>query len=529
MSPPERLLHPERSALARFGYELRKRRKALGLSQAKFGTLVHVSGDLVQKIECGDRRPGSDFAERCDRAFGAQGALVLLWEEAEAEAHLSRHADDADSASVGIARPLDLAPPLLASGMMAVQTSSPAELDVSVPARTGLAADASRSRSRVNGEIVMPCRTIDGRIIWVSVPRRAFLVGGIGAVAAAATGSAGRVKLPSAAGTRLANLYSYGESPLDYFRQMRIVLRDSDNLFGPRRVMPMVHEQLMTMHDLGSGVRGTDRQRLFQVQAEFADLLAWLHQDSGNHEHAQYWLDRALDWSHIAGSAEGVAFILARKSQLAGDMHDASQAIDVAEAAMRHAQPRNMRAASIAATYAAHGHALQADKAACQREYDYAYELLAKVEDDPSATYGLFLNEAYIEAQRAHSFAILGDYATAFQIFDDAIKALPASYHRDRGVYLIRKALACAHAASAGTGDVSENANEAANAGLQSLAIGTETNSVRIVTGLVALASQLKPWTTIPHVAEFRSAMKDLEPMLISRTADRADGGELDD
>jgi tetratricopeptide (TPR) repeat protein len=288
----------------------------------------------------------------------------------------------------------------------------------------------------------------------------------------------------------------------------------------------MVHEQIMTIHDLSSGIRGTDRQKLFQVQAQFADLLAWLHQDSGNPEQAQYWLDRALDWSHMAGSAEGVAFVLARKSQLTGDMHDASQAVDVAEAAMRHARPRYMRAASIAATYAAHGHALRADKAACQREYDHAYELLAKVEDNPSTAYGLFLNDAYIEVQRAHSLAVLGDYASAFKIFDNAIKALPASYHRDRGVYLIRKALGCAHAASAGTGDGSENANEAANAGLQSLAIGTETNSVRIVTGLVTLASQLKPWNAIPQVAEFREAMSDLQPMLIGRTADRADGGK---
>lgn len=526
MSPPERSLRPERSAQDRFGYELRKRRKERGLSQANLGALLHVSGDLVQKIERGKRRPSHDFGEQSDRVLGAQGSLVLLWEQIEAEAHSSRQADNADSLAVGITRTLDQVALPLAPGMMAVQTSSPAGLDVSVAAGTGLAADVSLNGLRADGEIVVPCRTSDGRIIWVSVPRRAFLLGGIGAVATAATGGVTQVKPPSAAGTRLASLYSSDESPFEHFRQMRKVLRDSDNLFGPRRVMPMVHEQIMTIHDLSSGVRGTDRQRLFQVQAQFADLLGWLHQDSGNLEQAQYWLDRALDWSHMAGSAEGVAFVLARKSQVAADMHDASQAVDVAEAALRQAEPRYMRAASIAATYAAHGHAIAADKAACQREYDHAYELLSKVEADPGTAYGLFLNEAYIEVQRAHSLAILGDYAPAFRIFDDAIRALPASYHRDRGVYLIRKALACAHAASAGTGDASDNASQAANTGLQALAIGTETNSVRIVTGLVTLTNQLRPWNAIPQVAEFCEAMNDLQPMLIGRTAGNADGGK---
>jgi tetratricopeptide (TPR) repeat protein len=317
----------------------------------------------------------------------------------------------------------------------------------------------------------------------------------------------------------LAELYSSGQSPFEHFYQIRRVLRDSDNLFGPRRVMPVVHEQIMTIQHLSSGLKGTDRQRLLQVQAQFADLLAWLHEDSGTFDQAQYWLDRALDWSHMAGHAEGIAFVLARKSQLAGDMHDASQAVDVAEAAIRHAQPHHMRSASIAATYAAHGHALQGDKAACQRAYDRAYELLARVENDPDTSYGLALNEAYIEVYRAHSLAILGDYVPAFEAFDHAISALPSNFHRDRGVYLVRKALAHADAAASERSDASENANEAASAGLQSLAIGTETNSVRIVTGLVTLTEKLKPWHAVPQVTEFREAMNDLRPMLIERTA----------
>ena len=43
---------------------------------------------------------------------------------------------------------------------------------------------------RGGDEIVLPCRTLDGRIIWVSIPRRTFLSGGLGAAALAAIAAA---------------------------------------------------------------------------------------------------------------------------------------------------------------------------------------------------------------------------------------------------------------------------------------------------------------------------------------------------
>jgi len=93
MSRPERELYPDRSALHRFGYELRTRRKTRGLSQDRLGAAVHVSGDLVGRIEIGDRRPARDFAERCDRILDAGGDLVRLWEAAEHEQYEQRRTD----------------------------------------------------------------------------------------------------------------------------------------------------------------------------------------------------------------------------------------------------------------------------------------------------------------------------------------------------------------------------------------------------------------------------------------------------
>lgn len=179
-----------------------------------------------------------------------------------------------------------------------------------------------------------------------------------------------------------------------------------------------------------------------------AEKIAWLYQDSGSYRDAQYWLGRALDWSHISADAGTVAFILARKSQLAGQMHDAAEANDVAEAGIRHDHPRS-RSAVVTVTYAAHGHALQGEKTACLRMYDYAREQLDTVDDDPDIWYGRFLDKSYIEIQRAHSLSLLGDYEPAAGAFQNALNNLPVSYYRDRGVYLARKALA--HVGAAGT------------------------------------------------------------------------------
>src|SRR6202046_5303621 len=92
MSRTERVLHPERSALDKFGYELRRRRKARGLSQDALGALVHVSGDAVYRIEIADRRPSRRFAELCDTVLHADGALIELWDKAEDELQRTREA-----------------------------------------------------------------------------------------------------------------------------------------------------------------------------------------------------------------------------------------------------------------------------------------------------------------------------------------------------------------------------------------------------------------------------------------------------
>jgi hypothetical protein len=85
---PERTLHPERSALDRFGYVLRKWRKRRGLSLARLGIHAHVSGGLIQLIEVAERAATYDLAKRCEEALGAGGEILRAWQDF-AEPHVT--------------------------------------------------------------------------------------------------------------------------------------------------------------------------------------------------------------------------------------------------------------------------------------------------------------------------------------------------------------------------------------------------------------------------------------------------------
>lgn len=76
MGQRPRQLTPHRSALDGFGSELRSWRVQRGLSQDALGRLVHVSGDLIGKVEKAARRPTRMLVESCDTVLQAQGALL---------------------------------------------------------------------------------------------------------------------------------------------------------------------------------------------------------------------------------------------------------------------------------------------------------------------------------------------------------------------------------------------------------------------------------------------------------------------
>ncbi|HEX8345711.1 MAG TPA: helix-turn-helix transcriptional regulator, partial [Actinoplanes sp.] len=84
MGQRPRPLRPDLSPAHLFGARLRQYRIERGLSQQALGRLVHVSGDLIGKIEKGERRASRDLAGRVDACLGVDGSLVDLRTDVEA-------------------------------------------------------------------------------------------------------------------------------------------------------------------------------------------------------------------------------------------------------------------------------------------------------------------------------------------------------------------------------------------------------------------------------------------------------------
>ncbi|MGH3933180.1 MAG: helix-turn-helix domain-containing protein, partial [Pseudonocardiaceae bacterium] len=377
-----------------WGAELRAQRDGCGLSLNDLGKLVHRDSSYLAKIERGDRNIPADLASDCDRALNSGGMLVRL--------HAVVAAGDRQQV---IPTPGDV-------GHVAKQSTHVAD-----EAPLGVSSEGQGAPIGMAKEISVPARTTDGRIIFVRVSRRLFL-GGVGASAAGITA-------PPTAHTIAAvpRVASNDVNPLEHFVEMKRVLMDSDNFFGPARVINAVHQQIEIMQHLRQSWRGEDRRRLLQVQTQYADLLGWLYQDSGDFHTARGWVDRSLEWSYLARDSQTTAFILVRKSHLAAEMGNLPDALDAAEAARATARP-DTRIAAIAATFVGQGHALCRDADSSARSYDQARELLNCTADHESA-YGLFFNEGYLDVYRARSLTTLGHFRPAAEVFQTAIEGLP--------------------------------------------------------------------------------------------------------
>jgi tetratricopeptide (TPR) repeat protein len=488
MAQKPKQLTPNASPAHFWGAEMRARRVSRGMSLDDLGRLVHRDRSYLAKIERGERTASAEIARDCDRALGDDGTLIRLHALIVATDRSSGQASEEVVTAAG-----DVVPP---RGHVDPTGSHVANLPLDVASAVGgLATTVGDPPTLDEGdEVSVPARTSDGRIIFVTLPRRLFL-GAVGATAASAV--VGPAPTPHRQ-TTLELPAAPEVHPVEHFEQMRRVLVDSDNLFGPERVIPTVTAQIDFIRHLRKSLRGQDQQALIAMQAKYAEFAGWLFQDHGDFDQADFWTLRALEWSHGAQDHELTVYILARRSQLAGDIGDASQAIDLGAAALGMAPP-GTRLAAVAATYTAHGHALDGDLSGTRRAYDEATELLHKVDHDNPSPWGVWLDDSYVEVAKNRSLAALGEYSQAAEGYEAVITRLPAQYRRDRGVYLARAATAYA-----GAGDI----DHAAELALQALAIGLETKSGRILTELDSLNRSLVGTKSVAMV-QFRQAMSE--------------------
>ncbi|MEV8325734.1 helix-turn-helix transcriptional regulator [Kitasatospora sp. NPDC056731] len=72
-------LDPSASPLKAFGAQLRRLRKAAGLTQTDLGALTNLSDSQISNLERGTRSPTLDWVVQADRALDAGGTLELTY------------------------------------------------------------------------------------------------------------------------------------------------------------------------------------------------------------------------------------------------------------------------------------------------------------------------------------------------------------------------------------------------------------------------------------------------------------------
>ncbi|MFD3762091.1 helix-turn-helix domain-containing protein [Streptomyces sp. NPDC058622] len=441
----------------RFGYHVRDLRERRNHTLRSLAEETFFSYSKLWKWENGQRAPKHRVeVEQLDRVLNGQGLLVELWDHIGADtsprSHVSVPGLHVSESSLGL-----------------------------VTATSGQAG----SKDDDTDTVVVPCR-VHGRILFVPVPRRVVLASGLAGLAATA--------LPASTATAT-TMAADMTSPVEHFAQLRRLMIQTDNLIGPRHILPALQQNLARLVALRRTSRGADSAELLALETRYEELAGWLAQDIGDERTAHGHTAKALDASHITGDNDLTAYILGRKAQLAVDTGFAADALGLAAAARRTARAGS-RLEVIAVMHQAHAHAVLGDGTEALTAYDIALTLLGRADTD--GTWGSWLDEAYINTARARSLAALGDYEQAAAGFDTAIAALPATYRRDRGVYLARAARA-----HAGTGNISF----AARIGLQAVGIAAETGSARIVSQLDRLDKTLAAVGGKEGVAEFRAAL----------------------
>jgi transcriptional regulator with XRE-family HTH domain/tetratricopeptide (TPR) repeat protein len=457
-------LTPEASPLHRWGYELRQLRLGRGLVMRELAKRALVDHSHLGRFERAERVPMRDQVVRLDAALDANGSLIREWDRITgSRGHVAN------------------------SGLHVAKSSVALAL-------------AAPDQATSDGEgISVPCRLRDGTVVWVALDRRALLRSGVGLGAVAAMGVGTPAVADSGAVSGLVRKAragsAYGYTPVEHLRRTRKLLIENDNLLGPRQVIATAREHIEVISELRRDAQGADRRDLMELQTQYGEFLSWLYQDLGQPAQAQHWLDRAFQWSHTVGDGDLTTYVMARKAQLAGDTADLVEVVDLAEAAQRMARPRS-RLLAVAQTYGAYGHALRGEATASERAIDQVRSALDGVAADPTP-WGVWLNGPYVEVHRAQSLQALGQHELAADAFAGAIQMLPDGYHRDRGVYLSRQAVALADA---------RVPEQAAVAGMHALAVAQDTGSGRIITELMRLDKALTPWAAVQEVATFRDA-----------------------
>jgi tetratricopeptide (TPR) repeat protein len=222
--------------------------------------------------------------------------------------------------------------------------------------------------------------------------------------------------------------------------------RRIEDTLGSGPLLPTVMAQLSTVTDLAQGVPGAFGDRMVGLLAQYAQFVAWMCQDAGDHGAALAWYDRSHAWALEAGDASLAATTLNMRAHQAWSLGDAQKCIRLAEASRWHDGRTTLGVQGMASQMMARGHALSRHANAARSRLSEAEDLIHRAaqrpEDEPPWMY--FYGEGWFHMQRGMAELALGNGKRAAELLEGGLRTLPESYRRDRAWF--QACLARAHA-----------------------------------------------------------------------------------
>jgi hypothetical protein len=285
-----------------------------------------------------------------------------------------------------------------------------------------------------------------------------------------------------------------------HWLELKGVLTDHDQLFGPHQVLVIAQRGLGIIGRQRQASRGYLRTELMRVESRWEMLAAWLYDDAGDPA-VSASMERARTLASAADDSLMVAYVLVRQSERASRSGKSREAIALAQAAWReYGVTPHVRALS--ALHEALGHARAGEMSACQVDLETAHELVGQQHDAvvDSSFEGLgrhYATRTTVLAGEARCWLWLGQPRKAVDAAERALARWPAIRRRGRGLQLAGFAVACA---AAGEPD------RAAREGLRALTVARATRSNRSMRELRRLDRRLATMPQAQGVAEFREA-----------------------
>lgn len=281
----------------------------------------------------------------------------------------------------------------------------------------------------------------------------------------------------------------------------------TDNLIGPRALLPVITAHVSTVNALRKQVTGKAMDELLAIEAGYAEFAGWLSHDSGDLDSAKRWYNYAYETANAAGDERMSAFVLTRRAVQSIGEGDARYGAKLARMAQRDDSITTARVRALAAQTEAVGHAISGNHSDTDRALDIAVhltELGSGVLPDGDPSVGRYCEPGlYLKITNAKCQLELGRAESAISAFRDVLGSLPSSYHRDRGNYLARLAQAYALAGEP---------VDACIAIEESLGIALATGSTRTFADLEKIIPvQLAPWAKEPEVVRVREMLLDAQ------------------